>query len=801
MPFLTPDVEATTGLRCRRIQIPDNLDLLIAVNGALVDLTKPSNWERSGTMTEAEAAALMLDMLLDYWQSDGCTQTGDALGSCSTFSPASPAITWQPNDPFRSPTLTPPGYAAPPWYKFAGSLLGAQPGDVLTDLTKIPINQTLPDLIGYGVPRFRFSWSNPDDAAAQVELHLLAVPQGGMAIITTDDDPATTQFIDLNSLGILDFDLQNLLGILSASPIQERVVELIVSGAGAHHIDVSMVPNISTQVIIGFGGGLRSIVLCGIDQPALLLPPFWDDVDDVDALPEPPAQLPEPDYYLPAPAWAYEGFLARSEQPGAKVQYTTDLNRIRLRFRARPDGADFRVLVDGAVLSSGTTRVMQPSIMDHFVTLPPGEKTFEIEHMGIIAPQAEGDPPPVLEIVRQDIRPPRLRDRYGDEPPTFEEIASDYLQDYGVELVAGSTPFDVRIFEGKLQKSTDEGQTWIDVGYIDPFDDVDADTLAPGAEATANIANRVLTFGIPQGIQGAQGATGLTGPAGPQGPAGTSARPDPGNPTGTPSDDLRCGAAQGVANYVLDRYDQLLTNVEAGMTIADAVLDIVVEVFDANAFIIAGVAAAAVSIGASILRIGFTPDYREDVMCAVFCELGTDGSFTESTRNAWITRIQDMSNANSDFQVLPLFISAFNINDLRTRVAIGSLTPSPTCAALCECGGFDPETLILPGNGSITTAQNTDPAKQYQITASGVIWLNAQGSWRADAGGFTNNNFATWSPGSLRLNGVPMPGQSYSASHVYTWTVQGTGGKLTFSSYDEPRGDNVGQHEITVTEL
>ena len=47
-----------------------------------------------------------------------------------------------------------------------------------------------------------------------------------------------------------------------------------------------------------------------------------------------------------------------------------------------------------------------------------------------------------------------------------------------------------------------------------------ATTLSPGSSATANYANGVLTFGIPQGDQGIQGEKGDKGDTGPQGPRG-----------------------------------------------------------------------------------------------------------------------------------------------------------------------------------------------------------------------------------------------------------------------------------------
>lgn len=72
MPWLTPDLPAPTDVFCRRLTIPNRLEFIMAVNGALVDLTRPYNWEKFGSMTPEEAAELMQTMLQEYFTSSGC---------------------------------------------------------------------------------------------------------------------------------------------------------------------------------------------------------------------------------------------------------------------------------------------------------------------------------------------------------------------------------------------------------------------------------------------------------------------------------------------------------------------------------------------------------------------------------------------------------------------------------------------------------------------------------------------------------------------------------------------------------
>jgi len=65
--WLTPNLEPTDTL-CRLLLIPidDDLQLLAAVNGALLELTHEWNWEDFGTMTAAETAELMFEFYTAY---------------------------------------------------------------------------------------------------------------------------------------------------------------------------------------------------------------------------------------------------------------------------------------------------------------------------------------------------------------------------------------------------------------------------------------------------------------------------------------------------------------------------------------------------------------------------------------------------------------------------------------------------------------------------------------------------------------------------------------------------------------
>lgn len=68
--WITPPTIPVTDYVCRRLIIPNDPVLVAAVNGALLLLIDPNNWEQiSGTVPPADAAMAMQEMYFEYLQS------------------------------------------------------------------------------------------------------------------------------------------------------------------------------------------------------------------------------------------------------------------------------------------------------------------------------------------------------------------------------------------------------------------------------------------------------------------------------------------------------------------------------------------------------------------------------------------------------------------------------------------------------------------------------------------------------------------------------------------------------------
>lgn len=91
MPFMTGDT-IPSSFRCKVIRIPDDLAFLDALNGALLELTYPSNFEQEGnTLTPQEMADVFSDAY-DEYTTEKCMEI--PIGSTMLWWNATPPEKW-----------------------------------------------------------------------------------------------------------------------------------------------------------------------------------------------------------------------------------------------------------------------------------------------------------------------------------------------------------------------------------------------------------------------------------------------------------------------------------------------------------------------------------------------------------------------------------------------------------------------------------------------------------------------------------------------------------------------------------
>lgn len=193
-------------------------------------------------------------------QAENCPE-GIPADSCEDFHPENPFTQYYPNNPFTSPDYVPPGYDTPPWYTNPlVPLPGVIPTDAMVNFLSLPISGNITDLIAAGLPHCRIYCSG----RGELELEFVKVLQGGYIMIIIDDNPLTVQFEDLNALSLSGIStVLDLLGIIVGGSLQDtEIVEIKFETLGTHHVDITFLPNVDGEVIIGFGGGIRRITFC-----------------------------------------------------------------------------------------------------------------------------------------------------------------------------------------------------------------------------------------------------------------------------------------------------------------------------------------------------------------------------------------------------------------------------------------------------------------------------------------------------------------------------------------------------------
>ena len=259
--FGAPLPEHLTGhaLRDLCVSIPDAPEYRQAFWGQLWELGQEKFWEKlTPDDNRAEIAAqVWRDILSSVHDAFLSGQECDRTDTCQRYPNTASFIQYFPNDPRYTPDFVGEGYNAPAWY-FAttGSNLGygTQFGDIVTTLDRFPPG-SLPTIIpASGLPRIRINVYGE----GTVRLFLRNMIAGSVMQITTDDNPLSVFFVDMNR------------DIVSIPPetADAIAVDINLSGDGPHVIDAIVVSWLNDQIpFLHHGGGLVAVELCGNISP------------------------------------------------------------------------------------------------------------------------------------------------------------------------------------------------------------------------------------------------------------------------------------------------------------------------------------------------------------------------------------------------------------------------------------------------------------------------------------------------------------------------------------------------------
>lgn len=317
-------------------------------------------------------------------------------------------------------------------------------------------------------------------------------------------------------------------------------------------------------------------------------------------------------------------------------------------------------------------------------------------------------------------------------------IAAAGCGDTGMQLrIDPANACNIQLFDENSQT----WQAWYTGCAGDQINGVIANTLAPGAQATASYDSvlGILTLGIPAGATGTtgqtgatglQGATGATGATGPQGPAGASVpNPIPESLLPPAPANARCSAAfrtaKGMRTHILELvnifafgaslqetvYQMTLGIAERAGRIADFANDI--PVYNAIA-----------SATPGAIEVALTTQWEKDLAEIAYCILPESGLWND-------TLVQDFENA--------ILASALPYNELvfawtvATRLNGINYVNRVDPDASADCSTFDcgPEPVQECFDFTVSAGAGWDdrqaPGGNGAIWVSGVGWVHAAG--------------------------------------------------------------------------
>lgn len=221
---------------------------------------------------------------VDFLKGLHCPPVVDgADGDCFEYSPSASFISYFPDNPFVAGDKS-PGWNKEAWFRWSqfdslfpdwidtwiggiiDAITGYQTGDILFNIESVPINP-IDALIngGFLLPKIEIRFSG----TGTVEVELLSFPLGGKAIIELDQEPNA---LDILTGGIIDPDallIELNRDIFNFPPDEYPIIniEIPVENPGNHTLYIVFIPIVDDSLLpVGFGGGIRSVELCGFEE-------------------------------------------------------------------------------------------------------------------------------------------------------------------------------------------------------------------------------------------------------------------------------------------------------------------------------------------------------------------------------------------------------------------------------------------------------------------------------------------------------------------------------------------------------
>ena len=192
-------------------------------------------------------------------------------GDCFNYPLYSPFITYHPYNPWNGEEV-PEGYQTPPFYIHDGGSSfppAYQNGDLIVPFSSIR-------LIDYTIFGQAVSIKIEVYGSGQIELDLLSVPAGGVAILKVGENPPNP--LDIIA-GIVNPETETIIELnldTFQTPPEDDIVSAqeinIDAGVGVKStVWISFLPVVDDSLLpLRYGGGIRAIQLCGFEEEGMV---------------------------------------------------------------------------------------------------------------------------------------------------------------------------------------------------------------------------------------------------------------------------------------------------------------------------------------------------------------------------------------------------------------------------------------------------------------------------------------------------------------------------------------------------
>ena len=260
------------GIRCVPLFVPDDPEFFAMILGAVHELVYPFRYDKGDINKSNATSKLWREVtyhpLMEAFRDGLNCETGTPTDpqDCTIINPVHPAIGYFPNHPVLTPDDGFP-WPAPAWCTECNVPGLGFPEDVLIRIDSAPFFFDFQDMLDSGVPSFTLHFSGE----GEIDLRFAAVPVGGTAWVFPDGNPLVGKAVDLEWVDLDDFAgsalIEILIGLLGGDLANTTTVthEIVFDTPGSHTVTAWFFPKVEAVEWppIGWGGGLRSIQLCG----------------------------------------------------------------------------------------------------------------------------------------------------------------------------------------------------------------------------------------------------------------------------------------------------------------------------------------------------------------------------------------------------------------------------------------------------------------------------------------------------------------------------------------------------------